>query len=303
MGRRRRAGTSMRITRMSAVRRKNVADYFLSTSRWHRAWLIELAGRYKAKGDFPLFAVSILPSYYEDVRDKEVAAFACLLINDSEKTFERVSVFRKMFGKSPWEWFEKRMFVGLSVGKRQNYRTAGILNRKIAELFGRLWDECHAEEESSFVRPIGDTVIAIADERACSFYDALVYLLEGCFVGNYQYKLRLFLLILARSDGFSIGLWTIEPSELKCPVTRELRMFLETFFPDYRRYGDIDDAISLFGFDCDCDFFYAYLGYRELQRRNPSECGECATRYMSWYLCGTVMKPNKWRGIIPKTEI
>ena len=301
----------LRLAEISAVRKKNVADYFLNTSRWHREWLKELATRYKARGDFPIMPLTLLPSYYDSQQDKEVAIFAALLFNDGDNTLERVSAFRQMFGKSPWEWFEQRKFVSLSLGRNRNKQTGGIHNWKIANLFGRLWDECHVvtyeipseQIKQTFVRPLGVQVDLIAKAQRCSYFDVLTYMLEDGCVGNYFYKLRLLLQILACSDGFSLGLWGVDPSELKCPLTHDLRVFLQTWFPDYRTFGSIDDAIRLFGFERDCDFFYAYLGYKELQKRNPKECSECATKYMNWYENGYRKKPYQWREIVPRIEI
>lgn len=286
----------LRLADISAVRKKNVGDYFLNTSRWHREWLKELAARYKARGDFPIMSLTLLPSYYDSVQDKEVAAFAALLFNDGENTLERVSAFRQMLGKSPWEWFAERKFVVLSIGRNQNKRTGGIENWKIAKLFGKLWKE-HFDKTTKPAANIGQTIKLIADIQRCTYFDVLTYLLEDCCVGNYFYKLRLLLQVLACSDGFSCNVWTVDPSELKCPITHDLRLFLQTWFPDYRTYGNIDDAIRLFGFERDCDFFYAYLGYKELQKRNPKECSECATKYMNWYENGYKKKPYQWREI------
>lgn len=301
----------LRLAEIAAVRKKNVGDYFLNTSRWHREWLKELAERYKARGEFPVMALTLLPSYYDSIQDKEIAAFAALLFNDGENTLERVSAFRKMFGNSPWEWFEQRKFVGLSLGRKRDKQTGGIQNWKIANLFGRLWDDCHVlsyeipseKIKQTFVRPLGVQVDLIAKAQRCSYFDVLTYLLEDCSVGNYEYKLRLLLQVLACSDGFSMRLWCVDKSELKCPLTRGIRLFIQTWFPDYRRYGNVDDAIRLFGFERDCDFFYAYLGYKELQKRNPKGCSECATKYLRWYEKGYNKKPYQWRAILPAIDL
>ena len=107
-------------------------------------------------------------------------------------------------------------------------------------------------------------------------------------------------MIAAVSDGFGLGLWSVDPSELKSPLSSDLRTFLGTFFPDYKRYGTVDDAINKFGFDRDCDFFYAFLAYKELQKRNPKVCSDFATTYLRWYLIGAMKKPYQMREILPK---
>lgn len=282
------------------LRKKNTGDYFVNFSRHLRPWLHELAQKYKERGEFPLLPMVILPSYYEDARDKEVAVFAGLLISDGEtighSTFDKVSAFKRLLGDSPWDWFAERKFVGLSLGKNLHKRTGGVENWKIAKLMDRLWQECCGETATH--RTLEDVVAGIARAQHCSYFDVLTYLLEDCSVGNYEYKLRLLLQILVCSDGFSLGLWSVDPSVLKCPLTHDLRLFVETWFPDYRRYGSVDDAISLFGVG-ETDFFYAWLGYKELQKRNPKGCSIYATRYRSWYECGFNAKPYRWRKIMP----
>jgi len=312
MRRKKKNERELRLAEISAVRKKNVGDYFLNTSRWHREWLKALAERYKERGEFPVMALTLLPSYYDSIQDKEVAAFAALLFNDGENTLERVSSFRKMLGKSPWEWFEQRKFVGLSLGRNQNKQTGGIQNWKIANLFGRLWDECHVvtyeipseQIKQTFVRPLGVQVDLIARAQRCSYFDVLTYMLEDGCVGNYFYKLRLLLIVLCSGDGFGLSLWQNHNAQdtLRCPLTTEIRQFVETWFPDYRRYGSVDDAIRLFGFERDCDFFYAWLGYRELQKRNPWGCRLYATKYTDWYAGGIRKKPHQWREVMPGIE-
>ena len=83
------------------VRQKNVRDYFLQYSQAVRPWLKELAEKYKDRGEFPLMPIQILPSYYTDVRDKEIAAFVALLIPETENVLKNIGEFRQMLGESP----------------------------------------------------------------------------------------------------------------------------------------------------------------------------------------------------------
>jgi len=290
------------------VRKKNIGDYFLKYSQAVRPWLKELAEKYKAKGEFPMMPMVVLPSYYTDARDKEIALFAALLIKEDAE-FEQIREFRELIGDKPWEWFEKREFVRLGIGRVQDRRTGGVMNWKIAKLMDRLWDNCHILSyeiptigcKGTFIRPIGFEIDLIAKAQQCSYFDVLTYLVEDCCVGNYDYKLRLLLMIAAVSDGFGLGLWSVDPSELKSPLTTDLRTFLATFFSDYKKYGNSDDAIHLFGFDRDCDFFYCYLAYKELQKKKPKECSEFATTYLRWYEISARKKPYQFRAILPET--
>lgn len=282
------------------VRIKNVGDYFLKYSQAVRPWLIDLADAYKERGEFPMFPLVVLPSYYTDSRDREIAMFAALLLkNDAE--YDQIQEFRTMLGNEPWQWFVQRQFVRLGIGRVQDKRTGGVLNWKIANLFSKIWDECHVVTvRDNFVRDIGTQLENRVREQHCSYFDMLTLWLEDCSVGDFFYKLRLLLMIFGASGGFSLRLWVVDPSELKSPITSDLRTFLSTFFPDYRRFGTVDDAINKFGFDRDSDFFYAFLAYKELQKRNPKACSEFATTYLRWYWIGAIKKPYQMREILPK---
>lgn len=303
---------AVQLHELSELRKKNVGEYFVNFSRHHRPWLYELARRYKERSEFPVMPMTLLPSYYYSTQDKEIAVFAGILISDAETightAFDKVTAFREMLGERPWEWFSERKFVGLSIGRNQNKRTGGVENWKIAKLMDRLWERIINSPEEILlngIKPkfnylaIGTLVDRISKGTHCSYFDVLTYLVEDCCVGDYNYKLRLLLQVLACSDGFSLGLWSIDTCELKCPLTKELRLFLQTWFPDYRRYGSVDDAIGLFGFERETDFLYACLGYKELQKRNPRGCKLYATKYTDWYECGIRKKPYQFREIIP----
>ena len=122
------------------VRVKTRCDFWLIFSRYFRPWIHELTRIYKERGWFEPMAAWLLPSKYTEPNDIEIAAFAALLIKDDDRMNESVSEFRIMFGRSPYEWFKNREFVSLSIGKRQEERTGGVLNRKIAELFSQIYD-------------------------------------------------------------------------------------------------------------------------------------------------------------------
>lgn len=279
------------------VRKKNVRDFFLQYSQALRPWLKELAEKYKAKGEFPMMPMVVLPSYYTDARDKEIALFAALLIKEDAE-FEQIREFRELIGDKPWEWFEKREFVRLGIGRVQDRRTGGVMNWKIAKLMDRLWDECCGKHTAHTT--FGQAIKKFAEKQRCSYFDVLTYLVEDCGVGDYFYKLRLLLMILMTDDGFGISLWQNHNAQLLCPHTSGLRTFLSTWWPDFRRFGFIDDAIHEFGLDRDCDFFYCYLAYKELQKKKPKECSEFATTYIRWYSLAVRKKPYQFREILPE---
>ena len=287
----------IRIKEREDVRKKNIADYFINFSKYHRIWLHELADKYKELGDFPMIPMVVLPSFYDNVRDKEIAAYAALLIKDGAE-FVRIQEFREMLGNEPWAWFENREFVRLSVGGEQNKRTGGVENWKIAKLMDVLWNE----QNDPIIQfgGIEETLRGLSFIQHCSYFDILTYLLMNCSVGQFFYKLRLLLMVLGTDDGFGLNLWKVQKEQLQCPLADGLRSFIKTWFPDFDRIGNMDDAISLFGFEKDCDFFYAWLGYKELQKSNPKGCSAYATAYLRWYEGGIRKKPYEWREVIPE---
>lgn len=297
---------AVQLQEISELRRKNVGEYFVNFTTHLRPWLQELAKKYKERGEFPLMPMVLLPSYYEDVRDKEVAVFAGMLISDGEtighSTFDKVAAFKRLLGDSPWDWFAERRFVSLSIGKNLHKRTGSVENWKIAKLMDRLWQECFGKTETHTT--IGQAIKDFSDKQMCSYFEVLTYLLEDCGVGDYFYKLRLLLMVLCSGDGFGLSLWQNHNAQdtLRCPLTPDIRLFLQTWFPNYRTYGNADDAIRLFGVG-ETDFFYAWLGYKELQKRNPKGCSELATRYFAWYDGGIKKKPHQWRAILPEIEL
>ena len=255
------------------IRRKVVADFWYSFTKHFRPWLYELTEKYKERGDFPLMSAWLLPSYYTDPKDIEIAAIASKLIKDDDKLLQRVEAFRELMGECPSDWYYNREFVYLSMGKTQEQRTAGVLNVKIAEFFSNLYDRCKE----------GFSPLCGCDDD----------------------QERLIRLVLGTSGGFGKGVWTIMPYDLKCPLTKPVMSLLRTFFPDYARMHNIDDAINLFGFEKDCDFFYAALAYQELQRRKPKECSRLATVFQKRYSEENMLSFNYWGGnkaILPKID-
>lgn len=259
------------------VKKKNTRDFWMEFTEFFRSWLHELTRKYKERGEFPVMACWLLPSYYTDDKDIEIAAFASLLIRDSERQQEYIRGFREMFNDKPWQWFRSRGFVNLGMGRLRDERTGGVNNGKVAEYFGMLYDYWRVREDN-LSRMMTDF---FGEERGLI-------------------KERLLRLVLGASDGFSLGLRSVAPPDLKCPPTDDVRAFLREFVPEYGVRGrggglfSFDEAVSLFGFERDCDFFYAVLAYKELQRRNPKGCSRLATVFQKRYRDGNILPASYW---------
>lgn len=290
------------------LKKKNACNFWKIFSKHHISWMKELVSKYKEAGDFPLMPMTILPSYYTDIADREIAVFASLLIKD-DGNFDRINAFRKTLTDHPFEWFKERGFVRLSLGSTQNKRTGGVENWKIAKLFDRLWEMCHVTTQTapngmtvSFVRSIGFQVELMVKAQHCSFFDMLTYILEDCFVGEYFYKIRLLLLVLGLSDGFSLGLWSIPQQDIKCPITREIKKFSKKWMPDYSTIGNFDEAVDMFQLGNHGDLFYAYLAWNELYKRNPKACERYLSIYNRWYMKKDVHVSYEWKRIQPEIK-
>ena len=279
-----------------AVRRV-IAGYFQQYARHHLEWLRGLTERYKQKGDFPLLPMRLIAEFYEDGRDREIAAIAGLMITDDERSSEHVRQMVSLMGSSPWQWFEGREFVTLSIGSRQHGRTGGVVNWRLARLMDRLWlmRRWAAKDGEgnpvTVIQPMGEAVSRLH----LSYFDALRRCCEDCGLRDIESRLRLLLLILGGSDGFGLRLWSVSPRELKSPLTDDLLRFLRLWLPDAGRLHDYDEAIRLFQMPTEADFFYAFLAYSELSARKPRECQHYATQYLCAYESGAHLKPFNWR--------
>lgn len=277
------------------VRRRYMGDYFLSFSCFLRPWLAELSERYQDSGLFPTHPMFLLPAYYDDEQDREIACFAALLLNTDGDVFARVGIFRDMLGESPRRWFSEREFVLLSVGSSQNFRTAGVENWRIARLFGVLHEHSAPYLNSSGGLWLHRTFLHFARELRCSILDSLFFVLSDYFVRERDLKMRMLLLVLSSRGRLGQSLWPVGGFDEVCPVTPGLIEFLRTWFPDYRRWGSADAVVPLFGLG-GFDFFYAHLAWEELQRRNSQGCSRLATSYRNWYDGGRVLGEKYWRG-------
>ena len=265
------------------VKKRNIEGFWLEFTKQFRPWLHELTRQYKERGVFPVSAAWTLPSYYTDDKDREMAAFAAMLIRDSEKTERYIADFRRLFDGSPFEWVKSRAFVSLSMQRGSMDFVGGVRCERVAEYFSTLHD--------------------VWWKRERCFSDFLVN-----FFGEDrgQVKQRLLRLVLSGSDGISLGLWATTREEMRCPLTEAVKTFYRTFFPDYARFADIDRGIGLFGLDCHTDFLYAVMAWKELCVRDPNGCSRFETLFRKRYDEGNILQARYWTGerkILPEIKI
>lgn len=256
------------------IRRRNVAMFFRNFTEYFLPWLHELTRRYKERGEFPVMACWLLPSYYTYDLDIEIAAYCALLIKDDEKVMERVGAFRELLTDRPFEWFRARGFVPLSIGEsREKLSTGGVKNYGIAVYLSDLYDNWRKREQ-------------MMPEILSNRFDE----------DHVQERLATLRLVLGTSDGFGQGVCAVAPQDLRCPLRRETNRLLKTFMPDYVKMHDKEEAIRLFGFEHDHDFFYAALAWQELSQRDPYGCHRLATVYNKRYSESNILDRRYWDG-------
>lgn len=291
---------ALRNQEIEAVRRKNIGDYFTRFTRHHRPWMQELADKYKERGEFGVHSF-VLADYYQKKEDQVIALFAALLIRDNGKILIQTSHLRDILTDEPYNWFKERGFVSLGLGRNQNNYIEGSHTCfwELSKLLERLWQIAFAEGKG-----LEAEVLKTMSVERCTAFSAMTYYLEDLSgVGAFHWKTNLLLIRLFRRNGLGLGLWGDGSEELLCPWNKDVSSFLETWFPDHRKYGNNLDCVKLFGLDDDIDFFYAYLCWKELGRRNPKKCSSYASSYYNWYNNAMPKKPNEWRKIMPEIEL
>ena len=287
---------ALRLKGQEEVRKKNITDYFVNFSKPHIEWLRRLSADYKERNDFGIHPF-ILADYYKKPEDREIALFASLLVSENDNIRKQVDHLRRLISDEPYKWFSNREFVSISMGRNQNKRIDGssVFFWQLSRLFERIYDICQQEGNME------TAVMQTMKLNNSTAFGAMTYYLQNLVgLGSPWWRLNFLLIRLFRPDGLGMGLWGKGDEPLLCPYNSGVKEFIQTWFPDYRRVGSSFECIKYFGFDDDVDFFYAYLGYKELQRRKPNECGYYATRYQSWYECSFKAKPYRWREIMPE---
>lgn len=264
--------------------------FFTAFIKWHGAFLVELASRYVEYGRFPFIPVRELAKCYDDEKDISIAALAGIVINDNKHKEEYVRDFRILLGDNPYRWFENRSFSVLSTGANQGRMFCGYESWKVARYF----DGIQSAYNGSFKNLPTDPLMELVGNKT------LIY------------RLDLLRLVLGTSDGIGLGVWDIDDHALRCPGSRDVRAFMKMWFPEFILQGDkgspysLREAIALLGFKRDVDFFYSYLGWQELCRRNPKGCGRYVTLYQKRYRERNLLEKKYWtgerHGIIPEID-
>lgn len=273
-------------------KKRNTAAFFEEFICFHRPWLQEIADRYRKRRVFPPFPEYILPSFYEDNKDKEIAAFAGMFVR---KETQGILEMKDVLGEHPAEWFRSRGFIELTMGNRQRETTGGMLNWKVSTMFSELYDLTMGGKTDLETSLRAEAAIRRTTLEKC--------IVELCAQGGcplHENRPRLALIVLSPCDGFGSSVWTRYPYELRTPVTMDVARFMRLWWPDYTIVGNVDECIPRYGLRESLDFFYAYLGYCEMERIMPEQVKHYAKRYYLWYKSGARERPSRWRVVMPE---
>ena len=286
---------ALKVEQNRLTRQKVRSEFFLEFTRFVRPWVQTLADTYKRKLSMPLYPIAILPSFYTDRKDKEIAAYAALLLN-VDASMRKIQAFRDMLGDSPYLWFRDKDYLKYAAGSQQMVLIGGVRAWKVAELFERLWDQCHGESGRTMCKEIEKTVMA---KFGCSFENALDHLADEC-ISSYdsQYKIRLLMMVLLTKGGIGQKVYDIGKEELHCPFDRDVWRFLKMLMPDRSKIGTEDECVRLFGLEYDSDFLYAALAYKELMKKRPEACARFSTLYYKWYEDRRKLTKTIWNNVL-----
>lgn len=270
---------------------RNLKDFFVQSIRYIQPWFVSITEEYKRDGTAPMCPIVMLPSFYEDKRDKEIAAYIGMIL-PLDAGMDRVQAFRDLMGESPSRWFQNQDFMRLMAGSIQEERTGGVKNWQIAELMNRLYEKCHGGTSFQMCEVVENVIMK---KFHCLYDTAFDYLTDRCALGDdYQYKIRLLMLVLFTFDGIGQGVWSVAPGGLRCPVNEDVKAFLKTFFPSYRQAGDIDDVIRLFGFERESDLWYTALAYKCKKHQFYAECLHMEKLCTKWQREGIRVAHREW---------
>lgn len=281
------------------LRRKNNVEYFKNTTTHHLEWFRNLIGVYKERGVFPIMP-SLITEYYTNRRDKEAALLITMCVKwGGDSAFNHVQDLKKILGESPYLWLRKGGYKSLALPRNQEGIIEGSRSTrywKISHIASYLNNLCKGEDgflpfEEAFTKE--NLLPKVVDEISVYFS-----------LGEKYYRGRLMDMTFRTNDGIGKGLWSIPDGyQLLCPYSRDIGQFLKTWFPSYfgkENLFTFDEAVSVFGLERDYDFFYAYLAWKELCKRNPEECKKYVSKYSDWYGNGTIKRPCQWRKVQPE---
>lgn len=277
-------------SRNSAYCRNAIFKFYKEFSTFHVDWMKRLKNAFLSINDFGI-RPELLADYYTDIRDKEIALLASLIVPFGDKCLPTVMSLRSTMGETPWEWFKNRGF----------YNATGLNRMMSANLFTLLdswWEECF---KFGSYDSIEKCVASKSELYGISLLNVIEKISKGKMKTISHMRMALFLLICSHSDGLGQGLWNIPRERVILPITGGLKGFLQTWLPDFTRVGSPDECVSLFDMDT-IDFYYCHLAYERLKICRPKECSQYASFFHNAYTHRVKYNQKKWESMFPTID-
>lgn len=266
------------------LKKKNLALFYKEFGVNHRIWLKELANKYKERGKFPLSPL-ILSDYYQDYGDKLLATLiACFLLDDNHRVMQQVLSMKSLLGEHPYkELYSNRAFVQLSNGDNQTNSISyfgSVRYWQVSKLLDVVWNIEHDKG-----KPLFEVFLDFVTVWEYTPYHALLSLFESLPVERPEFRINLALMRLCEPNGTNTCLWDIRGLEhkLKCPFDKGIKSFMENWLPLYARTFTFAEACRIMGFENEVDFYYSYLGFKELAAYRPQEVRDYIHLYSIQY--------------------
>lgn len=261
------------------VARKNLADFYRTFSRHHRAWLRHLKSVFLKNDSFDIHQF-ILSDRYANPKDKEIATFVSLLIraDDVDGIVEQTDILYDVIGEEPFLFVMKGKYASLSLPCVADERLfSNVTNRDVAIILANVYNmySIYGGTENFYDR------MTHGEEAMRTFADYLLSdysLKKDVKVRNEAYMIPLMFIRLMNSNGLGIGLWSGKKCDV-CPRNADVLTFIDTFFYHRCKRFSTEEKIEMMGFKSGSDFFYAYLAYKRLMGIRPSECRRYATLF------------------------
>lgn len=219
-------------------------------------WLVKLAERNKEQRNFPLF----VGDYYDDIKDKEVAEAAALLIPFKDSRDKYLIELHNIIGDSPRKMIENRAFLHLA-GKRGILRAPRLSGNAVIRALDWAWETCVRDKIPLEYAILGE--LGIINRRHTTPADDVFP------QKDLKIKMGTLLFKMAAIE----SLWDfLDIKDIPCPMTPESVRLAKAYYPieDGVTNANMPDVIKFFGFKNTSDFMFCVWEYESLRKKYKS---------------------------------
>lgn len=238
-------------------------------------WLRRIAEKYKSEGVIPLDTF-VLHSYYQDLKDKEVALMMALTIRiaEGEDLMSAIMYVKELLGQHPYDTLRERLFIHWHREELNPFAQKKILR------YERCMSYIYKMFETNKWKPLKE----IVDDMKYPINVCLELLLKGLPVEDRGRRIMNTSIVLASSEGFGENLWGYECLKaFALPEFPDMNKFVAIFYPPYNRPTyviDGNDVIEFLGFTHTEDIYFAFLAYEKIRNKYPEKMEASLDRWL-----------------------